>query len=162
MSASIITLIEETLNDSRLVGISPNSCFVRNQAAAELEQCGEQALPTIEHAIRERVVPAGQASANHHELLSKHHGLMSLWMTYIAIAGSQHRDRVIQFMRSVDGPVLATAILSLRASWPYDNSLHSEMPTPYVDFVYEVAASRTGNGAKVANTFIGGLTFPDS
>jgi len=162
MNPSIVTLIEETLSDSRLSGNSPNSCFVTNKAAEELEQCGELALPAIEQAIRERVVPTGKVSAHHHELLSKHRGLMSLWMAYIAIAGHKHRDRALQFMRSVDGPVLATAILSLRATWPYDEGSRIQMPKSLLGFVHDVARNRSGCPAEVANLLVSCLIMPDS
>lgn len=74
----------------------PDSCLVFNQAAQELELCGQEALPATEEAIRERVVPAARLAADHHELLGKFFGLMNLWMAYIAIAGSRQQDRVIQ------------------------------------------------------------------
>ena len=90
MSTSIQRLIEETLSYNRQYRY-PDSCFVFNQAAQELELCGQQALPAIEQVIRDRVVPAGEASADHHELMAKHYGLLDLWMAYIAIAGTEHR-----------------------------------------------------------------------
>jgi hypothetical protein len=152
MNISIPQLVEETLNYTREYRY-PDSCLVFNQAAQELRLRGEEALPAIEHAIQESVVPAAGLAADHHALLSKFFGLMNLWMAYIAIAGPRHLDRVIQFMRPLHGTVLATAILSLRASWPYDEGSRIEMPKAYLNFVREVARG-SGIAAEVARNVI--------
>jgi len=145
-------LIEDTLSYSRLHRL-PDSSFVFNQAALELEQRGKEALPAIEQAIQERVSPAGRSAANHHELLAKHQGLMNLWMAYIAIAGADDQGRVVRFLNSLDGLTLSTAILALRATWPYDEGTRIAMPRTYLDFVREVAHG-TGCSAEVASNLI--------
>ncbi len=147
-TARIQALIHETLNCSRMTSNSPNSCLVWNAAARELEEYGPEALTEIENVIRDRI--ASESWANHQDLGRKHPGLENLWMTCFSIGGVENTARITRFMRSLDGPVLATAILALRASWPYDEGLNIKMPKPFLDFVHEIAESRTGNAGDVA------------
>lgn len=139
-------LIEDALNYSRVSG---TGCLVSNTAADELEQCDSSVLPEIEDAIQNRVVPGSGDVADHNGLLHRHPGLLGLWGAYFHIGKEGHIARIAQFLRSLDGPVLATAILALRQVWD-NKSSNDTIPGPLLDFTREVAENGRGSAADVA------------
>jgi len=139
-------LIEDALNFSR---VSRSECLVSNAAAEELEQCDSSVLPEIEEAIRNRVVPGSGDITDPNDLLHRHPGLLSLWVAYFHVGKEGHVERIAQFLRSLEGPVLATAILAMRPVWYYKGP-NVTLPTPLLELVREAAESGTGNAAEVA------------
>src|SRR5258708_39508320 len=87
-------------------------CLVSNTADDELPQCASSALPEIEDAVLNRVAPGSGDVADHNDLLHRHPGLLGLWNAYFHIGREGHVARIAQFLRSLDGPVLATGILA--------------------------------------------------
>lgn len=139
-------LIEDTLNCSRVTHMG---CLVSNTAAQELKQCDSLVLPEIEDAIRSRVVPGAGDVADHNDLLHRHPGLLGLWTAYFQIGKDGHVAQIAQFLRSLDGPVLATAILAMWPVW-HNKGPNVTLPTPLLELVREVAASGTRSAAEVA------------
>jgi hypothetical protein len=139
-------LIDDALNYSR---VSHSGCLVSNTAADELKQCDSSALPEIEDTIRSRVVPGSVGVADHNDLLHRHPGLLSLWVAYFQIGKDAHIARIDQFLRSLDGAVLATAILGLWSVWANKGS-GVTLPGPLLELLREVGADRTGSVGEVA------------
>lgn len=139
-------LIEDALNYSRVTRMG---CLVSNTAADELKKCDTSVLPEIEDAIRNRVVPGSGDVADHNDLLHRHPGLLSFWGAYFYIAKEGHVARVAQFLRSLDGPVLATAILGMRPVWD-NKGPNVTIPMPLLELVREVAENGSGNAAEMA------------
>ncbi len=142
-------LIEETLNFSRMSPVIPESCMVSNAAAKDLKKCGVDALQEIEDTIRMDICRDSKSLADHHALLGKHIGLINLWGAYFAIGESREMARMVQFLRSLDAPVLATAILAMKSTW-LEKSPNATLPKPFLDFVRDVAKTRNGSVAEVA------------
>jgi hypothetical protein len=150
MNDLIETLIDETLEYGRPSG---DGCFVTNEASKELCQQGERALSPIEVAIRNRLVLDSNRSVDHDELLGRHPGLLNLWMAYYQIAGDSEVARIVPFLRSLDGPLLATAILAMNPTWPDENE-KATIPVPILQFIREVAVERCGCVAEVARYYL--------
>jgi hypothetical protein len=147
------TLIDETLSCSRMSPIVPDGCLVVNAAGKELQQCGVEGLSAIEQTIRNRVSRDSEGCADHNELLQKHPGLLNLWGAYFAIGEAEHTARMVQFLRSLDGPVLATALLTMTSTWLYRKA-NPALPGPVLDLVREIAETRTGNAAEIAKNLL--------
>lgn len=143
-------LIQETLSCSRLNG---NGCFVTNEASRELRQYGDTALLEIEDVIRCRIAVDAKECTSHYLLLEKHPGLLNLWMVYFLIGEAQQLPRIVDFLRSLDGPVLATGILAMTPTWLH-SAPNAEVPKPLVDFVHEVAQRGSGSPAEVASYWL--------
>lgn len=139
-------LIEDALNYNRVSG---TRCLVSNTAADELRLCNSSVLPEIEDAIRNRVVPDSGEVADHNDLLHRHPGLLGLWIAYFHIAKESHIERIAQFLRSLDGPVLATAILGMRSVW-HNKGPNVTLPITLLDIVREVATSQTAKVTELA------------
>ena len=139
-------LIEDALNYSR---VSRSECLASNTAAEELERCDISVLPEIEDAIRNHVVPGSGDVADYNDLIHRHPGLLSLWIAYFHIGKEGHVARIAQFLRSLAGPVLATAILAMRPVWYYKGPKVT-LPPPLLELVREVAEGGSGNAAEVA------------
>jgi hypothetical protein len=146
-------LIDETLSFSRMSPISPESCMVTNAAAKDLKNGGLEALQEIEETIRADISRDARNCADHHELLGKHLGLINLWVAYFAIGADRQTARIVQFLRSLDDTVVATAILAMKSIW-LEKSPNAIMPGPFVEFVREVAGLRTGSVPEVARCLL--------
>ena len=145
-TAKLAALIDEALRYGR---VSRIGCFVSNAAAEELRAWDDSALPEIENAIRRRVVPDSGTVTDHHQLLRKHPGLLRLWITYFKVAGGGNVERVAAFLRSLDGPTLATAFLGFRAVW-HNKGAGVVLPVPLLNLLREMATGGTGVAAEVA------------
>lgn len=150
MAKTIKALAEETLTFINLSGVG---CFVTNAAAEELRKHGDEALPVIEETIRQYVLADSDTVADHNELLGRHLGLLNLWITYFQIGADRHMNRVISFLQSLDGPVLATAILAVNPIWPDENGKIT-IPTLLLRFIHETAETATGCVAEVARYYL--------
>ena len=140
-------LVEQTLSQSRLGG---DGCFLTNLAAEELYQIGESALPTIEQAIRRLMsINASDGTTNHNELLANHPGILNLWMSYYRICDDNELERVVQFLKTIDEPMLATAILAINPAWPDENG-QATIPTALKQFINRIAKEASGVAALVA------------
>jgi hypothetical protein len=74
-------------------------------------------------------------------------------MAYYHIGAGEHIPRITQFLRSLDGPVLATAILAMNPSWP-DEKGRPTIPAPLLQFIREVAEKRIGCVTEVAKYYL--------
>src|SRR5580693_6165889 len=96
-------LIEDVLSNRRTLGSTPSSSFAVNQASRDIRKIGSAALPEIEGKIKNRLAPEAASVDDPNELIRKHPGLLSLWMTYYFIGSGDQIARVVDFVRSIDG-----------------------------------------------------------
>lgn len=147
----IMKLIDETLEWQRIEPCAPESRLVVNVAAVDLQRCGAEALPLIEDVVRQRLQPHAWKSSR--ELFRRFLGISNLWMAYLSIAGTENVPRVIEFLRSLDGPVLSSAIHGIRCQWPYDEPGNVSMPRALLDFIREVARTRDDEAGEAARRY---------
>lgn len=152
MTSSTKTLIAETLHYRRLSGAG---CFVTNAASEELCQHGEEVLPEIEEAIRDLKISDSGTCGDHNDLIGRYPGLLNLWMAYYHLGAARHVPRIIHFLRSLDGPVLATAILAMNPMWPDEEGM-TTIPSPLLQLVRDVAEKSTGCVKEVAAYYLPG------
>jgi len=140
-------LAEETLEGQRVIRLG-DSCLVGNGAAEELKSLGSVVLPVIQQVIISRVIPASMLVADHHELMCRCPGLSSLWMTYLRVARSTHLQEAMAFLMTLEGSVLASAILACMSVWGKFTSC--KLPPNVVAFLQEVARRPSDLAAEVA------------
>lgn len=133
-------LAREALFETR---VQSAGCLQANVAAEELESCGRSALAEIEALVRTDVATTN--AKDRHRLISMFPGLLGLWGAYFAIGRSADMQRVVAFLRTLDGRVVATAILALRSVWRGD-SLVERLPSELLTFLREVSTQETEVG----------------
>lgn len=146
-SEQLIQLAEEALDGQRIIRLG-DSCLVGNEAADQLESFGEAVLPIIQQLILQQVMPHSIQVKDHHELIRRFHGLMSVWVTYFKIAKDSDVEPAVAFLGTLDDKVLATAILGMRSVWWY--SEQGKVPDALEAFIHEVAQNSTGYAGEVA------------
>jgi hypothetical protein len=138
-------LAEDTLGGQRVIR---HECLVGNEAAEQLEPFGAVVLPVIQGVVLQRVVPTSQEVTDHHELMRRFPGLLSLWVTYFRVAQHTHLLEAVAFLGTLEGPVLASAVLGFRPVWGYSG--RGELPPAIAAFLQEVARSPAEGVAEVA------------
>ena len=145
-STNHFRLIDETLAHSRL---NRSGCFFSNAAGADLARCDVSALSEIENVLLTKIVPNSRSATDHNDLLKEHIGLTDLWIAYYKIARQWDLSRIRPFLQSLDGPILAVAILELAPVWN-NRGPGVTLPPDLLDFMKEVAARPAGNAAEIA------------
>ncbi len=108
-------LIMDSLKYSRVIS---KGSLISNEAATELKECGIESLPLIEETILQMVQPIAKQKTDHNDLLVDFPGLLSTWIAYYRIAVREAlEDRILRFLQSLDGPLLATALLAMEPIW---------------------------------------------
>ncbi|VTR97030.1 hypothetical protein [Tuwongella immobilis] len=141
-----IQLVEDTLNETRVIRLG-DSCLVGNGAAEELKRLGPVALPVIQQVVVRRVVPIPQEVADHHELMWRFPGLLSLWVTYFRLAQHTHLQEAVDFLGTLDGSVLASAVLGCTSVWGSTN--WDELPPTLATLLQEIATHPSDIAAEV-------------
>jgi len=150
-NSKIEGIIEEVLLLRRMSRSSPDSSFAFNEASKALRQIGDEALSEIEHAIRMRIVPE---LADHNALHNKYPGLLNLCVAYFSISGKTQIERALVFLRSLDGPVLITAIQAIGVTWPSGRGSNAGIPAPLLEFLVETAKQTTNDGSNAAKRLL--------
>ncbi len=143
----IIQLAGDALDGQRVIRLG-DSCLVGNEAAEELKTLGPVVLPAIQQVVVRRVVPASLEVADHHELMRRFPGLSSLWVTYFRLARHAHLEQVVAFLVTLEGSVLASAVLGCMSVW--GNSGWGELPPTIAAFLQGVARNPSDPVAEVA------------
>ncbi len=143
----ITYLAEETLEGQRVIRLG-DSCLVGNGAAEDLKSLGSVVLPVIQQVVISRVVPASLEVSDHHELMCRFPGLSSLWVAYLRVAQTAHLQEAIAFLKTLEGSVLASAILACMSVWGKFSSC--KLPPNVVTFLQEVARRPSDLAAEVA------------
>lgn len=143
-----IQLAEDALDGQRVIRLG-DSCLVGNGAAEQLEALGPVVLPVIQQVVVRRVVPASLEVADHHELMRRFPGLLSLWVAYYRAAQHAHLEQVVAFLWTLEGSVLASAVLGCTSVW--GNSGWKELPPTVAAFLQGVARNTSDAVAEVAS-----------
>jgi hypothetical protein len=143
-------LIDETL---RLQRMRFQGSFATNEAAQELKKCGSAALPQIEDHLRASIQNAQPPSKSVTALEERFPGLPNLWVSYFALAHDEDDARAIGLLRTLQDPLLASAVLSWRGFW-LNVMRNSKIPRPVLDYITELAEKEVSESASAAQLWL--------
>src|SRR5262245_39137441 len=106
-------------------------------------------LPAVENAVQNRVAPGSGEAVDHNDRVHRHPGLLGIGLGASHGGTDRHVARIAPFLRSLDGPDLATGMLALRPGWHYQGP-RVTLPTPLLEMVRAIAENRAGNAAEAA------------
>jgi hypothetical protein len=126
-------------------------CFRSNESCGLLRQLGESALPTIEAALLEEVLPFYHCPTE--SLDRTFPGLLSLLVTYFAIGKDSGSTRVFSFFRHLHGSLRVEAMWAINVVW-LARAPVTAAPEPRLEAVRELAKEGTGKVQEVARWFL--------
>lgn len=134
-----VETIQQVVNEAIAgTSIRRQGCLVENRATAELKSIGAEALPLIENGITEGVAPIARELATEHEVFHEFPGLLSVWTAYFKIASQQDMQTIVQFLRTLEPTLLASAIQGFPPVWKYSGDRC--LPEPLMKIVMDAAS----------------------
>ena len=160
----IVACARDVLHARRMVA---EGCFATDAAATELEGYGPAALPIVEELIRSEVIPALSRGLSRHDLEAEFVGLVSLWTTYLRIAGRQHGTCATAFLRKVEIPIALTAAVAAQPVFRAVPKQWSDMEIPRElwEFFNELRTRVRGDDRALLDRIVDGFyldAFPQS
>lgn len=144
---SLDTLVRDALFEMRK---SYAGCLSQNDAAVELAGLADGAADAIERIVRDEVAGKAEAVNDHNDLYPLFPGLSGLFWAYLRVTGAAGLRRALDFMASLRGAVLATALLALPSVWQ-----RGDYPPALIGFLGEVAGREGDTAADIAAHLVG-------